>query len=64
MKIDNVPGEFAFKALYLFESEWKLTIGYFFSFDEAKTRCGTDEIKWPVEVHEDGTIYVPAEEEL
>lgn len=75
MKINGVPGEFAFKAA-IFEapSSWVVTTEYFFSKEEALQFFGREwdctpkeaapEVRWPVEVLDNGSIYVPAEEEL
>lgn len=70
MKIENVPGEYGFKALIKWDSGiWGLTEGYFLNEKEVidyikhhedKSR----EFKWPVEVNDNGSIYCPAKEEL
>lgn len=72
MKTDKVPGEFAFRALVLgycghpgtSVHSWQLTDGYFFELGEVKLEYPNLPIKWPVEVWEDGTVYIPSEEEL
>ncbi len=70
MKMDSVPGEFAFKALVKLKDSdigWQLTTEYFLSITEVYSYCG-DEIKWevkyPVEELDNGAIYIPAPEEL
>lgn len=76
MKIKGLPGEFAFHALIkgtgtngyhsLMWDGWKLSDEKFFTIDEIevlRTRYNT-EIKWPVEVYDDGSIYIPSKEEL
>lgn len=65
MKANNVPGEFGFKAVRQWEEKgyWELSDNYFFSFEEAMKAWGPN-IKWPVEVLDNGSIYVPAKEEL
>ena len=64
MKIKGQPGEFAFKALvYGYRgnlgtaTSWQLTDGYFLSLDEAEKQYGSN-CKWPVEVYDNGTVYV------
>lgn len=65
MKISKVPGEFGFKALFQLTSGWVLSEQYFFSLEDAKCTCpSTMNIKWPVEVYENGSIYIPTEDEL
>lgn len=66
MKLPRVPGEFAFKALVQVTgmSGWYLSGLVFFTKEEAQGYFARSNIKWPVEVYEDGTVYVPAEEEL
>ena len=68
MKINNVPGTFATKALYSsFHPNgfsWKLTEDYYFSLEEVKKHFINFNIKWPVEVYDDGTVYIPDEKEL
>lgn len=64
MKIKGMDGEFGFKALVrdygsVF-SGWKLTDKYFFECPTSPS----EQIKWPVEVLDDGSIYIPSEEEL
>lgn len=54
-----------FKAIYRDGGAWKLSEHYFFSEEEVKDFLGTIyKYKWPVEVWENGSIYVPSEEEL
>lgn len=65
MQINGLKGEFAFKALFQLTSGWILSEQWFFSLEDVKKSCPTTmNIKWPVEVYEDGTIYIPSEEEL
>lgn len=67
MKIDNVPGEVAFKALVrmkTWHSAWSLTSEFFFSLDEVKLDYDEWNIKWPVEELDNGTLYIPSAEEL
>jgi len=71
MKIEGQSGEFAFKALikYLGSSNrienWTLSDQFFFlKEDVIFTYGGTHEIKWPCEVYDDGTVYIPSEDEL
>lgn len=60
MKIDRVPGEFFFKALFMRDGGWELSNRYY----SENPYPGSPGTKWPVEVYEDGSIYVPSEEEL
>lgn len=66
MKIPNMPGEFAFPCLYLDPEYfgWELSKKFFFTFQEAQDTYRRFIVKWPVEVYEDGSVYVPAEEEI
>lgn len=65
MKIEGMAGEFAFKALFQLTSGWVLSEQFFFSLEDAKATCPqTMNIKWPVEVYDNGTIYIPNEDEL
>ena len=73
MKIPNVPGDFASKCLYRAKPDkegelttWYMSVGYYFSMEEAIAGCGAGgkmDIKWPLEIKEDELIYVPAEKE-
>lgn len=69
VRIPNVPGEFSFKALIHTSytpttyAGWRLSDHVFFSLEEAKEAFPNSEIKWPVEVWEDGSVYVATEEE-
>lgn len=75
MKIKGLPGEFAFRALIqdyirsgdsMYLDGWKLTDKYYFTKQEVVTELSrsNDYFKWPVEVYEDGSVYIPSEEEL
>lgn len=71
MKIENVPGEFGFRALIKWDSGiWGLSEGYFLNEDEVKAYIHhhepekSREFKFPVEVNDNGSIYVPHEDEL
>ncbi len=73
MKCNGIPGEFAFKALIAGLSEeigknqgWRLTEERFFSLEEVRRWYTLKyfDIKWPVEVYEDGSIYIPDQSEL
>ncbi len=63
MKILNVPGEFAFKAMIKNGNGWKLTNEYYFNQKEVMHFNEGYETIWPVE-EQDGQIYVPSQEEL
>lgn len=60
MKIDKVPGEFAFKALFQTANGWELSTNYYF----ANPLPLDPMTKWPVEIDSDGFVYIPSEEEL
>ena len=63
MKIANTPGEFFFRALYLDPSDcWKLSISYFSTIEDAIVQLGK-KVKWPVEILDNGAVYVPAPDE-
>lgn len=65
MKIKNVPGEFGFKALVNTQHNgWQLSTEYFFSLEEARFGFISASVKWPVEIFEDGVVYIPSPEEL
>lgn len=78
MKIGNMPGEFGFKALVrarhtatdadgkIYADSWGETTGFFFSREEVEAYYSVNDwdIKWPVEMQEGRTVYVPALEEL
>ncbi len=68
MKINGLNGEFAFHCLKpsIFEGShyWVISDDYFFSKEEAQKHYGTLDIKWPVQVYEDGSVYIPHESEL
>jgi hypothetical protein len=68
VKVNNVPGEFAFPALRIFASEngrfsWEVTRMVYFSLEEAREFEGKD-AKWPVQILENGEIYIAAPEEM
>ena len=67
MKIGNVPGEFGFRALVKEDAGWLFNPRVFFTAEEAKEwfdKFPGTLYKWPVEVYEDGSIYVPDPSEL
>lgn len=77
MKMDMMPGEFAFKALVkakhttkdadgkVYSDSWGETTGFFLSLEEVQAYYNPDDwdIKWPIEVLDNGSIYIPAKEE-
>lgn len=70
MKINTLPGEFGFRALIYnsFLKSWQLSETYYFTEDEVKQYVmhfePTDgKYKWPVEVWENGSIYISDQEE-
>lgn len=64
MKISNVPGEFGSRALYKQYNYWTLTGCYYLTEDEVKEAMRDFPYKWPVEVMDNGLIYIPDESEL
>lgn len=65
MKIRGMKGDFAFKALYHLPSGWVLSEQYFFSIEDVGSSCGPKvQFIWPVEIGDNGEIYVPSEDEL
>lgn len=76
MKINGMPGEFGFRALVQSSWEyfqqgieknieaWTLTQDYFLSKEDAEKFLSPNKFKWPIEVYDNGTIYIPAEDEL
>lgn len=74
MKINNVPGEFGFRALVRVSGEsyfdkdapskeYSLSKYYFLDIADAQANCGND-CKWPVEVLDNGSVYIPDTSEL
>lgn len=70
MKIDNMEGEFFFKALVRAttynEPGWRLTARYYRSLQDAKADeiNNSCEVVWPVEEMDGNTIYAPSKMEL
>ncbi len=64
MRHPSHDGEFAFKALVKGTGGWVPTEEFFFTLEEAEAATEDYEIRWPIELYDDGTIYVPAPEEL
>lgn len=71
MQIDNMKGEFFYRALirthgsdFINEQGFKLTELYYASREDVCADCpvGTD-IRWPVEEVDRGVMYIPALEE-
>jgi len=64
MRIANTDGEWGFKALGRINAQmgWELSSWYYLSLEEAKK--WSPEVKWPVEVFENGSVYIPDESEL
>ena len=65
MKIDGMPGKYAFKALYSLHpspsepsAAWNISSSYYFSKEEAEVFLGKG-ILWPVEIDEHGVVYIP-----
>lgn len=72
MRIEKVPGEFFFKALFRPKDYigWNLSNSFYASEADAKKGCAPPkhedefEVKWPVEIDADGFCFVPDEKEL
>ena len=68
MKLKSLEGDFAFKGLFKSKNStdgWKPTIEVYFSKDEIIKDFGdTFDVKWPIEVYEDGSVYIPCDSEL
>lgn len=56
--------EYAFKALYFYEKEWRLSPTYFFTEMEVKEQAGKFKYIWPVEEVDGGIVMVPTKEDL
>lgn len=73
MKVNNVLGEFGFKALVRGISPltstrvgYWLSDDYYLNEDEAKRAFSPNhyEVRWPVEQLDNGGVYIPSKEEL
>lgn len=75
MKIPNFPGEYGFRALFAYYIKlsdkwifdgWKLSDQYFLTEEEVISEAGRNSrsYKWPVEVNENGSVYIPDVSEL
>lgn len=69
MKIEGIEGEYAFKALIRNPGNyaWDLTPFYYLNIKDIEKdypNVVETDVKWPVEVMENGAIYVPSKEEL
>lgn len=75
MKINGIPGEFAFKALFKnywitgstnMQDGWRLSEAFYFSEEDVKSEAKRQKgsYKWPVEVYDDGSVYCPDESEV
>lgn len=60
MKIDNLDGEFAFKALFKTNNGWELSDNFYLE----NLLPINKEVKWPVEIYDNGTIHIISKEEL
>lgn len=69
MKIEGVPGEYAFPAAYNYLGMWEITDGVFHSKEEAE-KYFSDRVPsirgivWPVEKLDNGSIYIVSPEEM
>lgn len=71
MKIANTDGEWGFKALVhgycgspgSGAGSWQLTDGVYFSHEEVRHDYPSSLIKWPVEVMDNQSVYIPDESE-
>jgi hypothetical protein len=64
MKIKNVPGEWGFRALVPAWRGYDLSQVFYLSLEDAKKDYPKTDIKWPVEVLENGAVYIPDPSEL
>lgn len=65
MKIGDMPGEYAFRALVKNEgNELVLSAGYYLTKQQVIEAYPEGNFIWPVEVQEGGIVYVPVPEEL
>jgi len=74
MRINGMDGTFYNQALFkdyymkgdiqMFSSGWLLSTQYFVSRAEAVEFYGHENVQWPADVIAEGSVYVPAEEEL
>lgn len=72
MKIKGTTGEFGFKALVKEivpssrpQQVWHLTEWFVFSKEEAQKYLGSSyEVIWPVEVMDNGSVYIPDQSEF
>jgi len=62
MKINSQPGDYLFKALINMGSGWSVSEYFFFS-REAAVKYSKTAI-WPIEILDNGTIYIPSDSEL
>lgn len=63
----SLPGQFLFHALMRHKRDntgWYPTEEFYASLEEAQTINPDYHVKWPVEIWEDGTAYVPCEAEV
>lgn len=64
MKINNVSGEYGFKALIRTGNGWKLTPEYYLSQKEVLEFNEGYSVVWPVEVQDGDIVYIPEKSEL
>ena len=70
MKISKVPGDFFFPALFKEAPgfPWQVSGRYLFrnraDVEEWMRRINAAHWLWPIEICEDGSIYLPSKEEL
>lgn len=65
MKIKGMDGEFGFRALVMnMGHELILSPGYYLTREQVINAHCDGNFIWPVEVYENGVVYIPSEEEL
>lgn len=76
MKVENVPGQFGFHVAVRVKpiddqksverKVWALVPGYYLTKEDVLTDFSDEkfEVMWPVEVNDNGSIYIPDKSEL
>jgi hypothetical protein len=63
MKLGHMEGDFGFKALIKKQGGWILTAEFYLHSSEIPLSETTLDVKWPVEVMDNGSVYIPDEAE-
>jgi hypothetical protein len=64
MILKDVPGEYGFRGLIPQESGWKLTENFYLSLEAFLQDAKGCNYFWPVEIQDNGIVYIPNKEEL